>query len=96
MEGHGKLPNLKNLQKGIVQKLRKGNQHHFVLPIEDESKTSLEETTKDIKLAIYSLNSMVEELNLKSISIAKSTHIKQCFMGRNFGYIKNSIFGFYN
>ena len=33
-----KLSNFKNLPKGIVQKLRKGNQYHFVLPIEDEFK----------------------------------------------------------
>ena len=66
---------MENLQKGIVQKLRKGNQYHFVLPIEDEFKASLGETTKGIKLAIYSLHSMVKELNIKSISIAKSPHI---------------------
>ena len=75
LEKCGKLPNFKNLQKGIVQKLRKGNQYHFILPIEDEFKTILGETTKDIKLAIYSLHSMVKELNIKSISIAKSPHI---------------------
>ena len=40
-----KLPNLQNLQKGIVQKLRKRRQYHFVLPIEDEFKASLGETT---------------------------------------------------
>ena len=71
----GKLANLKNLQKGIVQKLRKGNQYHFVLPIEDEFKASLGETTKDIKSEIYSLHSIIEELNIKSLSIAKSPHI---------------------
>ena len=75
LEKCGKLPNFKNLQKRIVQKLRKGNQYHFVLPIEDKFKASLRETTKDIKLAIYSLHSMVKELNIKSISIAKSPHI---------------------
>ena len=47
----------------------------FSLPIEDEFKTSLGETTKDIKLKIYSLHSMVKKLNLKLIGIAKSTHI---------------------
>ena len=71
-----KLPNFKNLQKGIVQKLRKGNQYHFILPIENEYKASPGEATKDIKLTIYSLHSMVEELNIKSLSIAKSPHIK--------------------
>ena len=57
----GKLPKFKNLQKGIFQKLRKGNQYHFILPIEDEVKASLGETTKDINLAIHSLHSMVKE-----------------------------------
>ena len=75
LEKCGKLPKFKNLQKGIVKELRKGHQYHFALPIEDGFKTSLGETTKDIKLTIYSLHSMVEELNLKSIRIAKSTHI---------------------
>ena len=41
----GKLPNFKDLQKGIVQKWRKGSQYHFILPIEDEFKASLGETT---------------------------------------------------
>ena len=71
----GKWLNFKNLHNGIVQKLRKGNRYHFVLSIEDEFKTILGETTKDIKLAIHSLHSMVEELNIKSISIAKTPHI---------------------
>ena len=71
----GKFPNFKNLQKGTVQKLRKGNQYHFVLPIEDEFKASLGETTKDIKLAIYSLHSMVEKLNIKLLSIEKRPYI---------------------
>ena len=75
LEKCGKLPNLKNLQKGIVQKLRKGNQYHFILPIEDEFKASLGEMIKNIKLAIYSLHSMVKELSIKSISIANSPHI---------------------
>ena len=48
----GKLPNLKNVQKGIVKELRKESQFHFALPIEDEFKTSLGETTKDNKLTI--------------------------------------------
>ena len=43
-EKYGNLPNFKNLQKRIVQKLRKGNQYHFILPIEDEFKASLRET----------------------------------------------------
>ena len=71
MEEAGKLPNFKNLPKGIVQKLRKGSQYHFALPIKDEFKASLGETTKDIKLAFYSLHSMVEKLSIKSLSIAK-------------------------
>ena len=75
LEKCGKLPNFKNWQKGLVQKLRKGNQYHFVLPIEDEFEASLGETTNDIKLAIYSVHSMVEKLNIKSLSIAKSPHI---------------------
>ena len=75
LEKCGKSPNFKNLQKGRVQKLRKGNQYHFVLPIEDEFKASLGKMTKDIELAIYSLHSMVKELNIKSISIANSPHI---------------------
>ena len=41
----GKLQNFKNLQKGIVQNLRKRNQYHFALPIEDEFKENLGETT---------------------------------------------------
>ena len=71
----GKLPNFKNLQKRTVQKLRKGNQYHFVLPIEDEFKASLGETTEDINLAIYSLHSIVEVLNIESLSMAKQPHI---------------------
>ena len=47
----------------------------FCTSIEDEFKTSLGEATKDIKLTIYSLHSMIEKLNLKSIGIAKSTLI---------------------
>ena len=64
MKKPGKLPNLKNLQKGIVQTLGKGNQYHFVLPIEGELMESLGETTKGIKLAIYSIYCMVKELNI--------------------------------
>ena len=75
LEECGTLPNFENLKKGIVQKSRKGNQYHFILPIGNEFQASLGETTKDIKLAILSLHSMVKELNIKSISIAKSPHI---------------------
>ena len=46
-----------------------------MLSIENEFEASLGETTKDVKLAIYSLYSMVEELNIKSLSIAKSRQI---------------------
>ena len=69
LETCGKLPNFKNVQKGIVQKLRKGNQYHFVFPIEDEFKASRGETAKDIELTIYSLHLMVKKLNIKSISV---------------------------
>ena len=40
-----KLPNFKSLQTELVQKLRKGNQYHFALPIEDEFEFSLKEAT---------------------------------------------------
>ena len=53
LEKCGKLPNFRNLQTGIVQNSRKGNQNYFVLPIEDEFKGNLGETTKDMKFAIY-------------------------------------------
>ena len=75
MEKCEKLPNFKNVQKRIVQKLRIENQCHFVLRIKDESKVSLGETTRDIKQTIYSHYSIVKKLNLESISIAKSPHI---------------------
>ena len=75
LEKCGKSPKFKNLQKGIFKELRKGHQYHFALPIQNEFKTDLGETTEDIKAAIYSFHSVVEKLNLKSISIAKSTHI---------------------
>ena len=48
---------------------------NFVIRIEDEFKARLGESTKDIKLAIYSLHSMVEKLKIKSSSIAKVPHI---------------------
>ena len=75
LEQSEKLPNLKNLQKGIVKKLREGNQYQFVLPVENIFKASLGETTKDIELTIYSFYSMVRNLNNKSISIAIYPHI---------------------
>ena len=40
-------------------------------------KARLGETKKNIELAIHSLHSTVEKLNLKSISIAKSPHINK-------------------
>ena len=42
---------------------------------EDKFKASLWERRKDIKLATYSLYSMLEKWNIKSLSIAKSPHI---------------------
>ena len=55
---------LKIYRKGWLE-LRKRHQYHYALPIEDGFKVSPGTTTKDIKLAIYSLYSIVEKLNLK-------------------------------
>ena len=92
LEKCGKSSDFRNLQKGIIQKLRKGNQYHFVLPIEDEFKEGLGETTKDITLAIYSLHSMVTELNIKSISIAKSPHINNVLWKEILATLKIAFF----
>ena len=70
-----KLPKFEKLQKDLVKEIRKGQQYNLALPIDSEYKENLRETTRNIKLAIYSLHSTAEKLNLKSISIAKSPHV---------------------
>ena len=63
---------MNNYMKKTLIRKNAINQYHLVLPIEYKFKASLGETTEYIKLAIYSLHSMVEKLNIRSLSIAKS------------------------
>ena len=77
-----KLPKFETLQKGLVKVIRKGQQYHLELPIESENEENLGETTRNIKLAIYSLHSTVEKLNLKSISHIKN-RISELFNKNN-------------
>ena len=67
-----RLPKFANLQKGLATHIKKGQQYHITLPIEDENLTK---TLENIKLAIHSLHHLAIKLKLKSISIAKTTQI---------------------
>ena len=68
------LPKFKNLQKGTAKEIKKGN-YHFALPIEEEAKDNLSETLNNIKLSIYSLHKLSQKMNLRSISISKTSKI---------------------
>ena len=75
LEKRGTLPKFKNLQKGTAKEIKKGNYYHFALPIEEGAKDNLFETLNNIKLSIYSLHELSQKLNLRSISISKTSKI---------------------
>ena len=73
LEKRGTLPKFKNLQKGTAKEIIKGNYYHFALSIEEEAKDNSSETLNNIKLIIYSLRELSQKLNLRSISISKTS-----------------------
>ena len=75
LEKRGTLPKFKNLQKGTAKEIKKGKYYHFALPIQEEAKDNLSETLNNIKLTIYSLHELSQKLNLRSISISKTSII---------------------
>ena len=75
LEKRGTLPKFKNSQKGTAKEIKKGNYYHFALPIEAEIQDNLSETLNNIKLSIYSLHELSQKLNLRSISISKTSKI---------------------
>ena len=75
LEKRGTLQKFKNLQKGTAKEIKKGNYYHFALPIEGEIQDNLPKTLNNIKLSIYSLHELSQKLNLRSISISKTSII---------------------
>ena len=75
LEKRETLPKLKNLQKGIAKETKKGNYYHFALPIEDKIKENLCQTLNNIKLSIFSLHELSQNLKSRSISISKTSRI---------------------
>ena len=75
LEKGGNLPKFKNLQKRTARQIKKGNWYHFALPIEEEAEENLSETWNNIKLSIYSLHELSWKLNLRSITISKTSKI---------------------
>ena len=75
LEKRGTLPKFKNLQKGTAKEIKKGNYYHFALLIEEEAEDNLSETLNNIKLSIYSLRELSQKLNLRSISISRTSKI---------------------
>ena len=75
LEKRETLPKFKNLQKGIAKKTKTGDHYHFALPLEEETKDNLSETSNDIKLSIYSLHELSHNRKLRSISISKTSRI---------------------
>ena len=75
LEKRGTLPKFKSLQKRTAKKIKKENYYHFALRIEEEAEENLSETFNIIKLSIYSLHELFRKLNLRSISISKTSKI---------------------
>ena len=75
LEKRGTIPKFKNLQKGTAKEIKKGNYYHFALPIEEEAKYNLSATLNNLKLAIYSLHELSQNLNLRSIGISRTSKI---------------------
>ena len=75
LEKRETLPKFINLQKGIAKETTNGNNYNFALPIEEETKENLSETLNNIKLLIYSLHELSQNLKLRSISISKTSRI---------------------
>ena len=67
--------NLKTYKKETAKEIKKENYYHFALPIEEETKDNLSETSNNIKLSIHSLHELSQKLNLRSISISKTSKI---------------------
>ena len=55
--------------------MKQGNYNHFALPVRKEAKDNLSETLNDIKFSIYALDKLSQNLNLRSISISKTSKI---------------------
>ena len=55
--------------------MKKENYYHFALPIEEGTEDNLSETLNNIKLSIYSLHELFQNLELRSISISKTSRI---------------------
>ena len=75
LEERGTLPKLKKFEKGTAKEIKKGNYYHFAFPIEEEAKDNLSETLNNIKFPIYLLHELSQKLNLRSISISKTSKI---------------------
>ena len=75
LEKRGTLPKFKNSQKGAAKEIKMRNYYYFALPIEEEAEDNLSETSNNIKLTIYSLRKLYKKLNLRSISISKTSKI---------------------
>ena len=63
------------MQKGTAKEIKRGNYYYFALPIEEETKDNLFESLNNIKLAIYSLQELSQKLNLRSMSISRTSKI---------------------
>ena len=75
LETRETLPKFQSLQKGIAKETKKGNYYHFAFLIEEETKDNLTESLNNIKLLIYSLRELSQNLKLRSISISKTSRL---------------------
>ena len=75
--------NLKTYRREQRKKFKKGNYYHFALLIEEEIQDNISETFDNIKLSIYSLHELSQKLNLRSISISKTSKINHYSLRRN-------------
>lgn len=69
------MPRLGNLSVRIPKLIKKGKRYYIILPISEDQKEGPTMILDNINQAVLRLQKEAENLNLTSISIAKSEHI---------------------
>ena len=81
----------KNVILGEAKEIQRENFYHIALPIESESDKGLSGILYNIKNVIQSLHDLAKQLELRSISISKTSHIKHIYWQEILTIIKNTL-----
>ena len=91
LEKRNELPHFENLILGEAKEIRRGNFYHISLTIESESGEGLSGILNNIKNVIQSLHDLAKNLELRSSSNSKTSHIKHIDWQEILTIIKNTF-----